>query len=193
MEKRIRKPKCKNCHDSFLPDPRNAWHQEYCHKPECRKASRAASQKKWLSKEENRDYFRSPENVQRMQEWRRTHPGHRRTEAPQKPQPLQDLLIQKTEENPPVKASKTSSSPPLQDLLNSQPMVLIGLIAHLTGSALQDDIALSMRRLRQLADDIFNGPTQTKGGSDDPKASHLSTAYPKGPQSVQLGGSPSGP
>jgi hypothetical protein len=194
MAKRIRKPKCKNCHDPFPPDPRNAWHQEYCRKPECRKASKAASQKRWLSKEENQDYFRSSENVQRMQEWRRTHPGHRRIKPPKKPQPLQDVLIPKTEANPPIEPSKTSSpNPALQDLLNSQNMVLIGLIAHLTGSALQDDIVLSVRRLRQLADDIFIGPTQTKGGSNDPKAPYLSTSYPEGPQSVQLGGSPFGP
>jgi hypothetical protein len=139
-------------------------------------------------KEENRDHFRGPENVQRVQEWRRPHPGYWRPKA------SQDLSIKKTEENPPVETSKISSpNLPLQDFLNAQHMVLIGLIAHLTGSASQDDIALSVRRLQQLAADIFNGPTQTKGGSDDPKAPHLSTAYPKGPQPVQLGGSPSGP
>lgn len=34
MAKRIRKRKCRNCHIFFLPDHRNAWHQEYCSKPE---------------------------------------------------------------------------------------------------------------------------------------------------------------
>ena len=38
----------------------------------------------------------------------------------------------------------------LQDLLTSQPAVLIGLIANFTGCALQDDIAMAMRRMQQL-------------------------------------------
>ncbi|MBS4097809.1 MAG: hypothetical protein KGZ83_13340 [Sulfuricella sp.] len=194
MAKKIRKRKCKNCHVFFPPDPRNAWHQEYCREPECRKASKAASQKKWLMKEENRDHFRGSENVQRVQEWRRTHPGYWRPKSPKVEVPLQDLLDQKAEQNPPVEPPKTSSpNSALQDLLIAQPLVLIGLIGQLTGSTLQDDIAFAARRLQQLGADILNGPTQNKGGSDDPKVSHLSTAYPKDPQSVQLGGSPSGP
>jgi len=39
----------------------------------------------------------------------------------------------------------------LQDLLMTQHTVLVGLIAHLTGTALQDDIAnTTRRRLRAL-------------------------------------------
>jgi hypothetical protein len=194
MAKRIRKRKCKNCNDSFTPDSRNAWHQEYCTKPQCRKASKGASQKKWLAKEENRDHFRGPVHVQRMQEWRSTHPGYWRPKPVEDQKPLQDLLIEKVQLNPPVEPSKTSiQNSPLQDLLNAQPLVLIGLIGQIIGSALQDDIALTARRLQQLGADILNGPTQTKGGTDDPKAPHLSTAYPQGPRPVQLGGPPTGP
>jgi hypothetical protein len=194
MAKRVSKRKCKNCHVFFCADPRNAWHQEYCTQPECRKASKAASQKKWLMKEENQDHFHGPVNVQRVQEWRKVHPGYWRRKPPEGPEPLQDLLSEKAEENPSIENPKTSSPhSALQDLLNSQPTVLIGLIAHLTGNALQDDIALTARRLQQLGADILYGPTQCKGGSDDPKAPNLSAAYPKGPQPVQLGGSASGP
>jgi hypothetical protein len=32
----------------------------------------------------------------------------------------------------------------------------MGLIAHLTGTALQEDIALASRRLQHLANDILN-------------------------------------
>jgi hypothetical protein len=196
MAKQIRKRKCKNCHVFFPPDPRNAWHQDYCKKPECRKASKAASRKKWLMKEENLDHFRGPENVQRVQEWRSTHPGYWRPKPSMDTEslPLQDLLIEKAQVNPAVEIPKTSpANSALQDLLNPQAVVLIGLIAHLTGSALQDDIALTARRLQQLGADILNGPNQIKGESDDPKVPHQSTAYPQGPQPVQLGGSPAGP
>ena len=190
MAKRIRKRKCKNCHVFFRPDPRNVRHQRYCSKPECRKASKAASQRKWLSKEENRDYFRGPLNVQRVQQWRKTHPGYARRKTAKKPEPLQDVLSEKNERIPTVETSKISSQNcALQDLLNAQPMVLIGLIAHLTGTALQDDIALTARRLQQLGTDIFNGLTHSKGENHDSKASHHSPAYPKDPQPVQLGGS----
>lgn len=169
MATRIRKRKCRNCHEFFPPDPRNARHHEYCGKPECRKASKAVSQKKWLAKEENRLYFHGYANVQRVRQWRNDHPGYWRPKPSREVEPLQDLLSGKTEENPPLESPKTSSpKTALQDLLNAQPMVLIGLIAHLTGSALQDDIALSARRLQQLGYDILNGPTQTKGDSDDP-------------------------
>ena len=48
---------CKHCHQLFVADRRSAWHQFYCGKPEYRKASKAASQKKWLAK--NPDYYRS--------------------------------------------------------------------------------------------------------------------------------------
>ncbi len=167
MAKRTRKRKCKSCHVFFLPDPRNAWHQEYCSQPECRKASKAASRQRWLGKEENRDHFRGPwirsragsENVHRVQEWRKAHPGYWRQKPPKEQEPLQDLSSQKSLENPGVKTSFPKG--PLQDLLDSQPMVLIGLIAHLTGSALQDDIALTARRLQQLGSDILKGPTLT--------------------------------
>ena len=191
MAKPNRKRKCKNCHDFFPPDHRNAWHQDYCSKPECRKASKANSQKKWLMKEENRDHFRGPENVQRVREWRRSHPGYWRPKTTGKEEPLQDLLIEKTPQTPSLETP--SPKAPLQDLLNSQTLVVIGLIAHLTGSALQDHIALTAHRLQQLGADILNGSTQIKGEGYDPQAPHLFGADQKSPQPVQLGGSPSGP
>ena len=42
----------------------------------------------------------------------------------------------------------------LQDLLISQPVVLLGLIANFTGLALQDDIVKTVRRMQQLGLDI---------------------------------------
>ena len=40
--------KCLNCHKLFRPDPRNRRHQKYCSQPECRAASKVASQQHWL-------------------------------------------------------------------------------------------------------------------------------------------------
>ena len=164
MARRIRKRKCKNCNDLFPPDPRNLRHHEYCKKPECRKASKAASQKKWLAKEENQHYFRGPLHVERVQRWRKDHPGYWPPKPSQEPEPLQDLSSGKAEENPSIETSK--SSPPhgaLQDLFHAQAVVMIGLIAHFTDSRLQDDIALTAQRLQQLGSDILYGPTRSQG------------------------------
>ena len=60
MTKRRRR-KCLNCRRLFRPDPRTVRHQRYCSEPACRKASKVASQARWLAKPQNRNYFRGPE------------------------------------------------------------------------------------------------------------------------------------
>ena len=59
----MKKNKCRHCRKLFIPDPRNANRQDYCFETECRKASKRASQRRWLKKPENRNYFRSPEKT----------------------------------------------------------------------------------------------------------------------------------
>jgi hypothetical protein len=218
MLNRKTKRRCKGCKKLFDPDPRNAWHQEYCNKPVCKKTSKAASQKKWNQKEGNQSYFRGPVNVMRVQEWRRNHPGYwnpkpeikepiadssqeTKIETSALPDhnlhseentilPLQEILTQETLDNHEVGADKACTPiGPLQDLLNAQPMILIGLIAHLTGSALQENIALTSRRLQQLGTDILNNP---QGGKHDPETSYFE-ADTQGSRAVQLGGPASGP
>ena len=81
--KRHRRRKCRHCRELLRPDPRNLRHQHYCCKPACRRASKAASQRRWLSKPANRDYFRGQENVQRVRTWRAAHPGYWQRTGPQ--------------------------------------------------------------------------------------------------------------
>ncbi len=134
--KHHRRRKCRHCLDLFDPDPRNLRHQHYCSKPACRKASKANSQRRWLGKAQNRDYFRGPANVARVRAWRAAHPGYWRHPRLQKEIALQaDSLAQVTETN---EKSSTLIDLALQDLLCAQPLVLIGLIANLTGSALPE-------------------------------------------------------
>jgi hypothetical protein len=176
MAKEIGKCKCANCGIFFPPDHRNRRRQKYCKKTECRKAAKAASQKRWLEKPENRDYFCGPENMRRVQEWRKAHPGYsrKRTVA------LQDRLPGQALENTEVKPSFAQTQPPfasaLQDLLACQPAIFIGLIAQLTGSVLQDDIARTTRRLQELGSDILNDLIQNTGGIHDQKTSNLPAA-----------------
>jgi hypothetical protein len=48
----------------YRPDPRNLRLQRYCAQPACRRASKAVSQRRWLAKAANRDYFRGAEHVE---------------------------------------------------------------------------------------------------------------------------------
>lgn len=189
MKQRVRKRKCKHCSDFFSPDHRNARRQKFCTKPECRKASKAASQRKWFERPENKDYFKGPYHVQRVQLWRKDHPDYWR-KVPDKINALQDSLnpYLKAEQEVTANLAKTA----LQDILTSQPAVIIGFIAQLTGSTLQDDIALVARRMRQLGNDIINRKPLNKGGSYDIKTPNMSNPSPKGTKSVQLDRSPSG-
>jgi hypothetical protein len=162
MRRHIRKRKCQHCEACFDPDPRNVGRQRSCSQPPCRQASKAASQRRWLSKPENREYFCGPVNVQQVQQWRKHHPGYwRRTRAPaldalQEPCTPQELETQS------VKGTLKQET--LQDSFFLQPTVLVGLIAHLTGLSLQDDIALTARRLQQLGRDILHSSLPEQGG-----------------------------
>jgi len=154
------KRKCRHCHAFFKPDPRNVRHQRYCSHPQCRRASKAASQRKWLHRPANADYFKGPEQVARVQAWRRAHPGYsRRTrgEPSLTPTPLQDHLIVQVTDN--AKETSDLVDPALQDLLSAQPVVLLGLIASLTGSTLQDDIVNTSRKMLRLGQDVLNRPS----------------------------------
>ena len=144
--------KCKCCLTLFRPDPRNRHHQRYCSAAACRAASKAASQARWLAAPENQGYFRGPLNVARVQAWRSRHPGYWRR-ARRVGTALQDLSTAQPVDSPLESAPLVSS--PLQAVLIAQPAVLIGLIAHIVGTPLQDDIVRTTDRLLRLGQDIL--------------------------------------
>ena len=144
--------KCKCCLKLFRPDPRNRHHQRYCSVPACRAASKAASQARWLAAAENQGYFRGPVNVARVQAWRSCHPGYWRKRRRAGPA-LQDVSMAQPI-CPAVETAKAARSP-LQEVLTAQPAVLIGLIAHIVGTPLQDDIVRTTDRLLRLGQDIL--------------------------------------
>jgi hypothetical protein len=188
---RIRKRKCLHCKELFRPDSRNGSRQKYCSLPACRKASKAASQKKWLAKPENRTYFSGPDNITRVQQWRRQHPGYWRKQ-PDKQEPLQDSLSGETTKKQADMANLPGRA--LQDLLTAQPTVFLGLLAQLLGSPLQDDIVTMGRRLQQLGQDILSQSFCAEGGChDSQQGPHPSPFGSPGSGTVQLGGPPPGP
>jgi hypothetical protein len=77
--------KCLHCGEFYQPDRRNRRHQRYCAKPECRKRSKAQSQRRWLQRPENQTYFRGPDNCQRVKAWRQRHPGYGRKKKARPP------------------------------------------------------------------------------------------------------------
>ncbi len=190
--KKTQKKKCRHCRQLFVPDHRNRVKQDYCKKTPCRKASKAASQKKWLSKPENQNYFRSPDNVERIQKWREATPEYwKRTK---RSTTLQDLLTPQPTENE-EDNSRIDAQPQkhaLQDLLMAQSPVIIGLIYNLTGSALQDDIANTLLRMQQFGQEILFSQTQNQGGGHDCKKSNFKTKNSEDTQQLQLGRSPAG-
>src|SRR5262245_20370106 len=144
--------KCKCCLKLFRPDPRNRRHQRYCSAPRCRAASKSASQARWLAKPENQAYFQGPVHVARGQTWRARHPGYWRKSS-RAPTARKEVSMAQAVGS--IAKTGIFVRSPLQDLLTAQPAVLIGLIAHLVGTPLQEDIVRTPDRLLRLGRDIL--------------------------------------
>ena len=138
--------KCRCCAKFFIADARTEDRQRYCFEPGCRQASKANSQRKWLSKNGNGDHFRGPAEVRRVQAWRKSHPGYWKKKNPSSQSP-QAVAPQ------PVKPAQSSRNVPrglpgtLQDDCLTQDPAFVGLISMMTGSTLQEDIAATTRQL----------------------------------------------
>jgi hypothetical protein len=191
MRRPLSKRKCKHCQSFFDPNPRSAGRQRYCSKLQCRQASKAASQRRWLHKPANRDYFKGSTHVERVRQWRKTHPGYWRRQVSRQADALQDALMPQPPLPQPLDNDLKAHA--LQDAFFIQPAVVVGLLAHLTGLTLQDDIAITARRLQQLGRDILSGSPHHTGGIPDAQTPHLTHQTPTRAQPVQLGGSAPGP
>ena len=151
---RLRRRKCRFCQDLFVPDYRNGHHQRFCSKEDCRRASKAASQRAWVGKSCNQDYFRGLENTQRVQQWRKEHPGYWKRKASER-KSTQAVF------NQPVNHEQSSCNVPpqssrsLQDVCLTEHPAFIGLISMVTGSTLQEDIVSTSRRLVARGRDIL--------------------------------------
>ena len=191
MGQHTRKRKCKHCKVFFDPDRRNVGRQHYCSQPLCRQASKAASQHRWLQKAPNRDYFSGPTHVERVRQWRQNHPGYWRRQTLPVQETLQESLTLQHLATQQVEGRLGRSA--LQDSFFMQPAVLVGLIAHFTGLSLQEDIAVTARRLQQLGHDILHRSPHDPGGHQHAQTPHLFTQAPQGTPAVQLGGSAARP
>jgi len=176
----------------FVPNGRNWWHQKYCTKPQCRKASKAQSQRRWLTKTENRDVFRGSANVERVRQWRAINPGYWKRPA-KATGTLQELVPPQGAENKEV--VETTSPPPLQDFVASQDPLVLGLISHLVDSPLQEVVEQAALRLlqkgRSILDMRFRMKPKGNTYADKETGSVRGTAT-QSSGSVQLGGPAAG-
>ena len=156
--------KCRCCCKLFLLDARTTDRQHYCSKPACRQASKAASQRRWLSKAGNGDYFRGADQVRRVQQWRQSHPGYWKGQS-RSSESTQPVGYQRAD------ADQSSCNVPrglpgtLQDYCLAQDPAFVGLISMVTGSTLQEDIATTARQLllrgRNILGFVLPETTQT--------------------------------
>lgn len=136
--------KCRHCKAFFQAEPRNRHHQRYCGRPECRRASKAASQRKWERQPENRDYYRGPEKAQKVRAWQAAHPGYWRGRRPRRVV-LPEVLPAQPPVGQPIAGQDDAGV--LPDIWHGQPPVVIGLIAQMTGCVLPEDIVVVANRL----------------------------------------------
>ena len=135
MSLRPKRRKCRCCSEFFFPDYRNQDRQRYCGKSACRHASKLASQRPWLTKPANRDYFQGPENVRRVQAWRQAHPGYWK----KKPSGSGSTQVPGPQGLNPVQSSCNAPRSPLgtlQDFCLPQNPGFIGLLSMITGRTL---------------------------------------------------------
>ena len=187
--------KCLYCKEFFLPDPRNVRHQKACSKPGCKRARRKDSQRRWLSRPENRNHFRDSDNVERVKEWRKLHPGYWRRCVRSEPQStLQDVLTSQPAEAEEVKDDSVERT--LQDVLSPQHPMVVGLISNLMDIALQDDIARTTRKLIERGRNILglsSGKSEQQAHRNhDSKKTHIPRTASPSAGSLELGRSPPG-
>ncbi len=188
---RCRKRKCRNCGELYKPDPRTRKKQKYCSAPKCRKASQAASWRRWHDKPENRDYDKGAVQVEQTREWRRKNPGYWKRGRKSGNALPNESGLQVVD----IQSDRTSlATGALPNEMFLQPAMVVGLIASLTGSALPNEIAESSRRFLLLGHDILGigSGMNPKGGRDDDKTSYMSATLAESSETVQLGGSPPG-
>ena len=132
--------KCVCCKKLFVPDARNGRHQRCCATVSCRRELQAASDRRWRSQPQNREYWSGPENAARARAWQKAHPGYWKKRK-KSARVLQVVCatepIGLVEDKPKV----------LQDVWQMQPPLLLGLISKITGTVLHTDMAQSTGQL----------------------------------------------
>ncbi len=181
MKCQRRRRRCLCCKQLFLPDSRSRYHQRFCSQANCQQASKALSQARWRAKAANQDYWRGPEEVQRVRAWRKAHPGYWKRPVPSGEGTLQEDCLPQVVE-PEQLSLKLAPAPLQEDSLTQHPL-MVGLISMLTTSTLQEDIASTRRRLIARGHEILGIVPGTHRTHDEQKTPG-SGAFAPTPQPV---------
>jgi hypothetical protein len=170
MKSESHRCKCLHCKKLFVSDYRNRGRQKYCSNPECQLVSKRARQERWLSKPQNRDYFRGAANVERVRAWREANPGYWKRHPRKARGTLQDAcsaqlpLFQELTPEPLSTACRSA----LQDVCQAQVPLMVGLVSNFTDCTLQDDIVPFIRRLIARGQDILDQPSSRSTKTNTP-------------------------
>ena len=143
--------RCAHCGQRFTINPRVGKRHRFCAKAECIKTSRLVARKRWLRKG-GRQYFGGSVDTQRVRTWRQMNPQYWRRRSRIRRRRRSDYVLTK-------RLAATLRYVALQDLIDTHLALKIGMISHLTGSALQDVIAKEIRRLMLRGHAILRGKT----------------------------------
>lgn len=156
-----------------MPDPRTRDRQRHCSKPECKVASKRWRQQRWIRKKANRDYFRGSAHTVRVQAWRKANPDYAKKRRLKKKTLQDDCAAQDVhhKRDTPILAARA-----LQDDLQSQRALIVGIVSSLAGSALQDDIDPLIRMYQTRGQCVLGiGPgIDNQGVCHEQETTHLS-------------------
>jgi len=121
---------CCVCHNPFIPSKYSGNRQVVCERVECRRKIKRRRQASWVDR--NRDYFKGPENVERVREWRRKNPDWRERKK---------TAVGKSSPEAESCSTAESEMERLQDsVFTVQRAALMGFMSFATGSVLQDEV-----------------------------------------------------
>jgi len=112
--------------------------------------SRAIARKKWLQKNGGKTYFVKAVSLSRVRDWRQNNPRYWRKKPGRRNAKKSDFIVSK-------KLSAILRYVALQDTIDTNLALKIGIISHLTGGALQDTIAKEIRRFMLRGYAILRG------------------------------------
>lgn len=145
---------CAHCGQTFHINPRLGRRHRYCAKPACQRVRRAGNLRRWLKRNGGRSYYRGQENGDRVRHWRAAHPGYWRRGRHPKAVKFGAVASKRL-----AAAAKLVA---LQNSIDADLALKIGLISELMGTALQDSIAKHLRRLILRGYAILRGRKLTK-------------------------------
>jgi hypothetical protein len=146
----------------FIPDRRHRDNQKYCLKSKCRQARQAVNLRRWRDDPLNQGFWRGSWNGDRVRAWRAANPGYWKRKRKGAEAPLQ--IASKPAEAPVASRDQAESTGDcvtnrIPALLLGQSPVLVGLIAQMTGTALQNAILQIAGELFEKGQAVLGNPT----------------------------------